>query len=187
MGVRVRSLVAIAAVIAAAFPGVGAGQPAPPAPDTEVARTLEGRWVLAIDRGEAQRRVDTAIGSVTRQMVPIVSSIAQRRLRTYNPLAATVEIAFPGDRIRIGFDDQSFDTRAGYEQTVTVPEQEPSRVRVHQAIRGRELVQVFSTDEGRRWNTLSIEDDGTLAFQVVIRSAGLPTDIRYQLPYRRAP
>lgn len=187
MGVRVRSLVAIALVIAVASPGAGAGQPAPPAPDTEIARTLEGRWVLAIDRAEAQRRVDGAIGSVTRQMIPIVSSIAARRLRTYNPLAVAVEIAFPGDRIRVRFDDQSFDTRAGYERTVTIPEQDPSRVRVHQAIRGGALMQVFSTHEGRRWNTLSVEEDGTLAFQVVIRSGRLPTDIRYQLPYRRAP
>jgi len=175
-----------ALLVTAPAPSASIAQPAPAVPDTEVASALEGRWELAISTAEAQRRIDGGIGAVTRQMLPIVSGVARGRLHENNTLSPMISISFPADRIRVEFVDALFDTRAGYERTMPLPGQESTPVRVHQSVRGGALVQVFTTSEGRRWNTLSVRDDGTLSFDVVIRSSQMPSDVRYQLQYRRA-
>jgi hypothetical protein len=116
-----------------------------------------------------------------------VNGITSRRLREATPVSRAISIAIGDQRIRVAFDDTTFDTRPDDEAHLPVPIDPRSTMRIHQSIRAGALQQVFTTDEGRRWNTLRPSPDGrSLALEVVLRSDALPGDLRYALPYHRA-
>jgi hypothetical protein len=158
-----------------------------PAPvDAALVRAV-GTWELAITEAEARARMDRGIAQGVDGLPPIVDGIAAGRLRENISLSQRIEIALSPTRIGVRFDNSAYDTAPGETEVYPLTTGSAETIDVVQHITEGRLQQVFTTPQGRRWNTFSISADGnTLNLDVVVQSDRLPAPVRYTLQYRRA-
>lgn len=156
--------------------------------DDALARTLTGTWTLAISREQAQARIETGIAAAVAGMPPIVDGVAAGRLRERTPISPQIVIAVSATEIRAQFVHATFTSAPGASVRVPVPGAAGETMEMVQVLRDGRLDQVFTTEEGRRWSSITPNEDGTrMTLSAVIHSERLTTDVRFSLPYRRAP
>lgn len=156
------------------------------AAEAALAERVSGQWQLAIEQSEARSRIERGIARATANMPPLVDAIAARTLRERTPLSRTLEIDATAARLAVRFDHSFYDTRPGHPRTVPVPEDPSTSMEVVQHFRDGRLEQIFTTSQGRRWNTFTLSEDGrTLTLEAVIQSSRLPAPVRFTIPYRR--
>lgn len=181
----VRGLLGLAALVLAGALSTSAWTQDPPPVDSEV-RRLAGSWELAISDADAQARINRGIDQAVDAMPPIVDMIAAGQLRGRTPISRRIEIALNRIRIMVRFDAATYDTAPGMPDTCPMVGNPGETVQVVQHVVDGDLQQVFTTPQGRRWNTFVLSEDGeSLTFSVVVQSERLPAAMRFSLPYRR--
>lgn len=180
----------IALAVAVVAPTPAHPQETPAAPEgagADVAELVNGEWRLAISESAAQGRIERAIEDATRQMLPIVSGIAAGRLRDANRMSPTIGITVDPRRVRIEFEHATFETAPGHPRRMPRPGHESEMIEVTQLVREGHLEQIFTNEDGRRWNTFQPSPDGQrLELGSVLQSTQLPQPMRYTIPYERA-
>jgi hypothetical protein len=159
----------------------GSGGPAVGLPER-----LSGRWELAITQPQAEQVVHRAAAQATSGMLPLVSGMTARELRSRNPVNGAFTLQVTPARVVAEFETSRFDSAPSRPVQTTVPGERDSMELV-QVLRGGRLEQIFTTDRGRRWSMFTPSADGSqLTLEVVVTSNILPREMRYELPYRRA-
>lgn len=142
-----------------------------------------GTWRYAGTPEQGREIIHRAVDYTVEPMNFITRGFAAGRLRDKNQLIRNIEIAAPGDSIRVTFDG---------ERTYQTP---PNQWRVHTfqgedvnvvlRPRGDVLVQLFRSESGLRRNVYRLVDDDTMHLEVTVQSDQIPRDMRYRLEYRR--
>jgi hypothetical protein len=134
---------------------------------------------------DAGRRaaIDRAIDS----LFFAIRGIARSRLSTETRIDPWVQFSFERGSIRVhlasGPDAVAPETGAAVDYL-----SDGEHSKLTERVGGGKLVQVFSTDEGRRTNEFSLAPDNTtLTEKVVISSPKLSAPLVYVLTYRRSP
>jgi hypothetical protein len=169
------SVATIAAPTAAQTAAPMRAQPAP--------HPLEGRWTLDAP-GRAQTRVERAVEGIVQQMSFFLQDLARSRLRERLEPSRSVEIRFEGASSTVILDDGRFRTpRDGVEVSL---ERYGATIRLQQWRSDERLVQRFVSDRGTRTDHWRRRGD-ELHLVVLVESARLPTPVRIDHVYRRAP
>lgn len=160
------------------------GQSVPPA----LAQALNGEWALATRETDARSLIERAIDRAIDGMLPFVRGAAQGELRARTPVDARIGIELEPERFVVRLGGNAFRTEPGRPQRIAVPGFAGETVEVVQLVRGGRLEQVFSTEQGRRWNVLTPSADGSrLMLDVTMSGTLLPAAVQYRLEYRRMP
>ena len=156
------------------------------ADDARLLTNLEGRWVFAGDESERQARLD-AIEATVSQMAWVARGIARKRITGSTPIHD--HYVFTVDKGTITIAEDAF-------KGFTTP-WDGSPVEISKQMGGPATLTREFTDEGLRshWQQKrgagteiyrAAPDGATMTVTVVISSPRLPSDIRYELTYRRA-
>ncbi len=155
-------------------------------PDAGDAAGVNGTWQLALTDAQAHARIERGISEGVSGMPPIVDAIAAGQLRGRLTISHSLDITVTGDRIVVRFDAATYDTRIGERTTCPMAGSPSETIEAIQHFADGRLQQVFSTPNGRRWNTFVPSEDGhQVLLEVVVQSDRLPSRIRYALPYTR--
>jgi hypothetical protein len=156
------------------------------ADDARLLTNLKGRWVFAGDEAERQERRD-AIEATVSQMAWIARGMARKRITASTPIHDHYLFTVDTGTITIGED--------AFKGFATPWDGTP--VEISKQMGGPATLTRSFTDEGLRshWQQkrgagteiYRVAPDGaTLTVTVVISSPRLPSDVRYELTYRRA-
>jgi hypothetical protein len=178
---RLQRLVMVLALAA----GVSAAGDSMAAEDARLLTNLEGRWVFAGDESERQARLD-AIEATVIQMAWVARGIARKRITASTPIHD--HYVFTVDKGTITISEDAFN---GFTTPWDGTPVEISRQMGGPATLTREI-----TDEGLRSHWQQKKGAGTEIYRtapdgtamivtVVISSPRLPSDVRYELTYRR--
>jgi len=172
-------------VLLAAWPRSAETQAA--AWDATLATTLTGTWTLAVSPGAAQTVIDAGIATAVAGLPPLIDSVAAGQLRDRTPISPRIVLSVTEARIEARFVHATFTSIPGMPARVPVPGSSDETMEMVQLLRDGGLEQIFTSDGGRRWSTLTPTADGTrLSLNAVIHSDRLSADVRFRLPYRRA-
>jgi hypothetical protein len=178
-----RALLAVLAIVAAAALSTRAWTQEPV---DASASSIGGSWDLAIPEADARERINRAIAQAVDGLPPIIDEIAAGQLRGRILLSSSINIALTASRIAVRFDNALYDSTPGTSSECPMAGNPDETVQFVQHLRGGHLEQIFSTPNGRRWNTFVVSGDGSaLTLRVVVQSDRLPAALRFELPYRR--
>ncbi|AKF10107.1 hypothetical protein [Sandaracinus amylolyticus] len=155
--------------------------------DAAVDHAISGAWSLATREPDARGTIERAIDRAIDGMLPFVRGMAQGELRARTPIDRDVAIDLAPERIEVRLGANAFATAPGRPRRMPVPGYAGETVEVVHLVRGGRLEQIFSTDQGRRWNVFAPSADGQrLTLDVTMSGALLPAPVQYRLEYRRA-
>ena len=163
-----------------AAPPSGAGQSA--------RRTdLAGRWSYLGAASNGERIVTDAVEPVIAQLPPDIQQIARERIAESTWLPTTVRIGARRGQLRVDLRGQQRRTFAGAPgATIQVPMRHGYAQLVQTLRPDGALQQDFTAIDGVQRNVFVPGPNGTMVLDVTMRSPTLPTDIHFQLQYRRA-
>jgi hypothetical protein len=179
---RLQRLVMVCALAA----GLTAAGDSMAADDARLLTNLEGRWVFAGDGSERQARLD-AIEATVSQMAWVARGIARKRITASTPIHD--HYVFTVDTGTLTISEDAF-------KGFTTP-WDGTPVEISKQMGGPAILTREFTDEGLRshWQQKkgagteiyrTAADGRTMIVTVVISSPRLPSDVRYELTYRRA-
>ncbi|UJR86476.1 hypothetical protein [Sandaracinus amylolyticus] len=155
-------------------------------PDAAVDHAISGAWSLATREPDARGLIERAIDRAIDGMLPFVRGMAQGELRARTPIDRDLAIHVAPERIEVRLGDNAFATVPGRPRRMPVPGFAGETVEVVHLVRSGRLEQIFSTDQGRRWNVFAPSTDGErLTLDVTMSGALLPAPVQYRLEYRR--
>jgi hypothetical protein len=167
----------------ALVPRVGRTQAA--AWDEALATSLNGTWVLAVSEARARELLEAGITTAISGLPPLVDSVAAGRLRDRTPISPRITLTMTRERIEARFAHATFTSAPGASTRIPVPGDTSTTMEMTQILRDGHFEQIFTTDEGRRWNTLTPTSDGRMNLDAVVHSERLSNDLRFRIPYRR--
>lgn len=170
----------VAAAVAAIFI---VGSPSGKADEFTVAR-YQGTFEYRGTSAKARRTIDQAIEEVTDEMGFLKDGIAQDRLEEELELLPTIVIAVEGKSVSITFQGVTYTSRLGGD-SVLATTADGEKIRIRHYLKRRKLVEEIRTENGRRVNVFSLGDDRRMDLTVIVSSPKLPSDVRYDLMYRR--
>ena len=174
-------LVVPAALFAPTALGQDEGGAAAPA-EAGVSR-FAGTWSYSGSHDHGTQIISRAVDRTVDPMNIFVRAIAAGRLRGKNPLVSRIVIAVDGENIRVEFDgNRTYRAALGQWRRHSF---DGETINVQFRYTGGALVQLFRTDGGSRRNVYRIMPDGRLRLEVTVQSDQLPSDMHYQLLYRR--
>lgn len=184
------SILALGSVVglsAFAFFEVGAEANAAATVDADTlarAQSFEGEWVFAggqKERDALAAAIETSMDAVS----PMVRNLGRKRLQEANPIAQKLTIAIDGDKSKILFDGDGYESKLDG-TAVKAESSQGDKVKVSHRIRGSSLVEFIDGIGGDRKNTYKLNSDGTrLTISVEITSSQLPIPVEYRLSYKR--
>ena len=155
-------------------------------PDAAVQEAISGTWSLATREPDARGLIERAIDRAIDGMLPFVRGMAQGELRARTPIDHDVAIHVAPERIEVRLGVNAFATEPGRPRRMPVPGYAGETVEVVHVVRAGRLEQIFSTEQGRRWNVFAPSaDGGRLVLDVTMSGALLPAPVQYRLEYRR--
>ncbi|MEZ4337178.1 MAG: hypothetical protein R3B82_11180 [Sandaracinaceae bacterium] len=147
----------------------------------------EGHFVLEGSADAARDRVRRALRPALAQVPSMFRSMAEERLAGRFQIVRAIDIALPGDRIRVTYASdrrRTFESRRGYPTTITTDDDREARMT--QLFRDGHLEQIFEGEEGRLYRVLEVSADGTrLTATSVMTGERLDAPIRITQPYVR--
>lgn len=167
-----RSLFALALVIAS--------------PAIAQAPTHEGRWVV-VDAGRASQARDAAVENVVEDMGFIARPIARRRLREGLPVHRAIELRRHGERLQVKI-GSFYDLTAPVDDSRhPITDALGTDLRARQRWDGHTLVQRYANEDATVTLKLRFAEDGsTLRLETRIHAERLPSDVVFNVAYRRA-
>jgi hypothetical protein len=146
---------------------------------------LSGRWVYAGDDAEGQRRLD-AIEATVRQMSWVARGMARKRIRASTPIHEWYEFRFEDRTVTIveaGGD--AFSTPGGG-RAFEVPRSQGGPATLTRTWDDGALRSHWRQKKGEGTELYRVSEDGmTMKVTVIIASKRLPSDVVYELTYRR--
>lgn len=145
-----------------------------------------GGAAFTFSGGEPDRRMlEDAIERAVAEMSFLIRPFARSRLTQANRIRGRMWLRLEGAELVVDRDGSVVRSPASGEPARWTDPDGKAYV-VRQVLRGRELVQRFTSEDGERLNTLSLSDDGRrLRLAVEVRSARLPAPLCYELAYER--
>jgi hypothetical protein len=183
--VSIRKLLGPPTVIAVLF-AVGVGADADDVETRNGIHAIHGRWEYAGDDAEQQRRL-AAIEATVRQMSWLIRGIARKRITASTEIHDSYDFRVGEDTVTIFEDGVERPTTSwdGTPHQVTKQWGDPgtlTRTWEDAALRSH-----FRQPKGEGSETYRVSDDGrTMTVTVIVSSRRLPSDVRYELSYRRA-
>lgn len=171
-------------ILAAALMSLYATAPARAGDAEEVAR-LDGSWVYAGDDDQRLARMD-AIEATVQQMPALMRSFARKRIDRSTQIPETYVIDVDGELISIGKRGETgLETR--WDGTASdIPGDESHRATLTRTFDGGKLRSHVQEPKGSGTDLFALSADGqTLTVTVTIASKHLPSDIVYDLTFRR--
>lgn len=144
----------------------------------------EGTFEYSATSAKARRTIDQAIEEVTDEMGFLKDGIAHDRLEEKLEVLPTIAIAVKGRSVAITFQGVTYRSRLGGD-SVLATTADNEEIRVRHYVKRRKLVEEIRTEKGRRINVFSLEDENRLVLTVIVSSPKLPSDVRYDMMYRR--
>jgi hypothetical protein len=166
---------------------VGVGQGVGQMSGSEVMSRFAGRWVFAGDVAERQARID-AIEATVSQMSWIARGTARKRITTSTPIHQQYLFEVDGSTVTIGEDDfEGFSTP--WDGTpVEISRNRGGPATLTRSVDQGGLRAHWQQKKGAGTEIYRVAADGvTMTVEVVISSPRLPSDVRYELSYRKAP
>ena len=180
MGRPLRSMGAVGALAALALVA------APASGDEEALEAYRGLWRYA-DGDQGRQDIEVAIDRALDDLPFFAEPFAAAQIRPITTPFERVRFIVAGDRLAFHADGWGpISSRVGGPpETIRDPVGSP--LELQQSMRGRRLVQVFTSPDGERENIFALSGDGQWIWMSVrISSPRLPADVRYRLRYRRA-
>jgi len=166
-----------ACCVAVAPSGAAAG-------DRDVAQRFEGSWAYAGDADEQQARLD-AIDATVAEMFGIARPFARRVMRNNTTNPSSFHIQLDGDQIAVSEDDQD-PLWTPLDGTPLEVEGYGAGQQVYRKVVGDTLHARSWQHNGGGTRVFRLSADGRiLTVEVIIQSAQLPTDVVYELTYRK--
>lgn len=148
-------------------------------------RALETRYVYA--GGAAQRQaIERAVEDVVSEMLPLIRSVARKRLLESNGILESLEFSLSGDPLALKYIGDRIIEAPRSGKAVPWKDENGDPVRVSLRLQGTTLVQQLSDNRGSRRNTYVFGPDGKLTMHVRIESSMMPKPLEYSLTYKKA-
>ncbi len=161
-----------------------AGRPSPAAGD-DGPRSLEGTWIYAGDDAERRARLD-AIEDTVQRMPRIMRAIARGRITASTEIPARITIRVDGGEVTIAEGDGGGRSTPWDGTPVAVQGNEDPAATLARTWDGGALTSRFQEPKGSGTDVFRPAADGrTMTLTVTVASQHLPSDIVYDLTYRR--
>ncbi|MGE0786590.1 MAG: hypothetical protein AB7S26_13040 [Sandaracinaceae bacterium] len=145
-----------------------------------------GHFVLEGTPEAARDRIRAELRPLIERLPALVQPLARERLNGRFRVAREIDVALPGDHIRVrytGEETRTFDSRRGRPRRI---ETENGEATLTQLFRDGHLEQVFEGDNGRMYIVMELAGDGDrLEVTTILTGERLETPIRITHPYVR--
>ncbi len=162
-----------------AVPSRGAGQ--------ERHRGIAGTWSYSGAPAEGAMIVQQAVEPVVSRMRPDIQAAARERIAESTWLPTQIRIGVHGSRLQValrGAERRTFASAIG--QPIQVLTRAGQYAQLVQTLRpDGGLQQDFVALDGTQRNIYLPQPDGTMLLDVTLQSGALPSEIHFQLVYRR--
>jgi hypothetical protein len=156
------------------------------ADDTEVMSRMVGRWVYAGDEQQRQARLDAIEGTVS-EMSWIARGMARKRITASTPIHQQYDFIVDDDgNVTIGEDGFEGHTAPWDGTPVEIAKDQGGPATLTRAVADGGLRSHWQQKKGAGTEIYRVSADAaTLTVTVIISSPRLPSEVRYQLTYRR--
>jgi hypothetical protein len=166
--------------------GIASGVSPNTADDAAVVERLAGRWDFAGTDQERQARRD-AIEATVSQMAWIARGMARKRITASTPIHDRYDFQLDGGSITISEDGIVGHTAPWDGTPVAIPKKQGGPATLTRSVEDGTLRSHWQQKKGAGTEIYRpSEDGGTLIVTVIVSSPRLPSDVRYELTYRRA-